>query len=360
MVADSGSQWSVEKLEGRFVASYGVGSDADLPELIRFIRGVTELARSRHARGEEFTEQPVIFVLHPKEPAVDFGARSRNPRVPMLDQGDSSIGGLIWFVNHVVNDGFSVAQLDNDSPATLFSYISRDLGLGSTAAAVVSKMDGEFVVRFYPNGLDDPDTCVRQSLEVSRLDCGEVLDVLDGIWRNELVTPLAQGHVSSTWSDPSKLIPIKEAELLVQRILKIGLTARYLGVFKVHQEHAGASGRFDLLIEQPDPADRSRVTKHVLLELKVLREKRSTGSTFPPAENVAAIRKGIIQAVSYRDEWDVKACALCVFDMRKEVEGSAAFDGVETEAMHNSVDLWIRHLFPDSDSYREYQYAGGS
>lgn len=347
--------WSIDALEARVDESYGVGTDSDLPEDLRFIRGVTELARARHARGEVLGDQPIVFVLEPRRAGDTIGSRAASSRVPMLDEADDPIAGRIWFVNHVVNDGFSVDLLPEDTKSSILEFVCDEAGLASRPAAVILMKPDEFVVRFYPDGLGNPDTSRRQALDVTTLSCSEVLEVMDGLWERELATPLAQGHVGTTWKDARSLVPIREAELMVQRVMKAGLTGRYLGLFKVHQEQTGVSGRFDLLIEQPDPVNRSQVTKHVLIELKVLREKWASGRDCTDTENQEAIEKGITQAAQYRDEWNVRSSALCCFDMRREVRGSRAFEGHEARAMERSVELWIRHLFSTAEAYRDYQ-----
>ena len=71
----------------------------------------------------------------------------------------------------------------------------------------------------------------------------EVREALDAIYLTDLRTPAAQGSVVTTWHDASKLVPVHQAELTVQKILKVGLTQRFLGSFQVLEEQPAPSGR---------------------------------------------------------------------------------------------------------------------
>lgn len=353
------ANWSRTSLLETLRTRYGVGSDAGLPEDLRFVRGVVDLARTRYAvNGETVADQPIVFLLHPKDPIGGRGGRELSKRIPMLDEGRHPMAGRIWLVNHVVNEGVSLHLDPSEDDTDIFEFIKVEMGLGDHPAAVLDLRDQKFVARFYPDGLNSPSNAQRQDLAKANLTTAEVYEVLDGIYQNELCTPEAQGHVGTTWLNAAEGIPIKEAELMVQRVLKVGLTARYLGVFSILQEQPSPSGRYDLMIEQPDPLDRTTSTKHVVLELKVLREKTNTGNPVGASVTEKALRKGLKQAAIYRDKREARTAALCVYDMRKvPLEISEVFHGLVKKAERRSVDLWAWHLFRSPDDYRDHEFG---
>jgi hypothetical protein len=346
--------WTPDDMQRSFSSSYGLGADDDLPDELRFARGVAELARLRHLRGDRSATQPTVFLLHPKSPVTGLDSRAVSERVPMLDEGDHPIAGRVWLVNQVVNDGVFVDLLPDEGRSEVFEFICAEPACAEVPAVVLIMDDDKLVARFYPSGLADRANVFRSELDGGTLPCSDVLDVVDQIWLSELVTPEAQGQVITTWEDAVNLIPVRRPEGVVQKLVKTGLTARYAGAFNVHQELTSEAGRFDLLIEQQNPQDRSQITRHVLLELKVLKDNTSKGSPVASSKNKTAIKKGIRQAATYRDSWNVRAAALCCFDMREQVLGDGAFEGFEQKALMRSVELWVRHIYGSSEKYREH------
>ncbi len=346
--------WSTESLGNTLARALGAGADADLPEALRFARQASILAKTRfEAEGEQPSEQPVVFLLHPLDPPALEPERARSKRLPMLDDGRHSITGRIWFVNEVVNEGVSVELKNDEDDADIWTLLKDVFEVGHVPALVVTNRSGQFQARFFPDGIGSS-KCHRTDLSRVSVGLAEVREALDAIYMTDLRTPEAQGSVVTTWQDASKLVPVHQAELTVQKILKVGLTQRFLGSFQVLEEQPAPSGRFDLLIESFDVTDRTSTTKEVLLELKVLRAKHHSGTLVQPNENRRAIRKGLKQAAVYRDERHVRSVALCCYDMRADVVGDAMFAEFVRKATKRRVELWSWHLFPNSEQWREF------
>lgn len=349
--------WSRESLEDTLKDNFGAGQDVDMPEDLRFVRGVARLAMKRFkVKNESASDAPIVFILHPQgldDPPPD---RTSSGRIPMLDEGRYEISNRIWFVNHTVNEGIALELGPDDDDVEIFRMLRDDLQLGGFPAAVIETRDGSFNARFYPRGLADSTSCQVADLNQQSISLVDVQSALDDIYQATLCTPDAQGHVVTTWEDADSLLPVGEPELTVQALLRVGLVGRFIG-FDIWAEQPDPSGRFDLLIVQSDLFDRSTVTRHVLLELKVLKDKASTGGTVRPSVNRKAIRKGVKQAAVYRDQHSVRSAALCCYDMRATVHGDAAFEEVGAKAAKKSVELWIWHLFASAEAFRNHHYG---
>ncbi len=352
--------WSRDTLTETLRRSYGKGANDDLEEPLRFVFGVVDLARTRyHLFGETTGDRPTIFLLHPADPNSLPPGRIVVRRVPMLHEGREDIGGRVWFVNHVVNEGVFVELDDGEDIGSTFEWLRGIEGMGDIPAVVIDLRDHGLVANFYRKGLSNPTANERADLRKATLSLDEVREVLDGIHTTSLCTPDAQGHIGSTWKDSRSRLPVREAELAVQRTVKVGLQGKYLGVFNVVAEQPGPSGRFDLMVEQFDALDRTSLTRHVLLELKVLRSRTHTGTQVREAQNGKAIEDGVRQAAVYRDERNVRSAALCCYDMRDEFVGEEMFSDVRDAAAAARVELWSWHLFSSSKAYREAKFSCG-
>ncbi len=126
----------------------------------------------------------------------------------------------------------------------------------------------------------------------------------------------------------------------------------------VRHEQSIVSGRLDLEIEESDPLDRSQITRHAVLELKVLRSFRSSGAAVRPNETLDWVLAGVKQAASYRREKGARAAALCCFDMRREHSGEQCFNHVRELAVDLETDLTHWFIFSTSERYRDFRERG--
>jgi hypothetical protein len=349
---DSLGRWTDSDLGGTARANAGVGADADLPDRVRFVGGVAKLVRRRMAEAAFASDpiRPAIFLLEPN--AKKAQADQDPKRVPMLDNGLTAVTGRLWFVSAVVVSGKYVELEDLDDDA-LFTIVTETLQLGHVPAVVFDPRTAIGSIRFYPQGIGAPETCDTAAVASADVSVDRVLDVVERVYRETLITPVVQPNAGKLWEDGSKWLPSSQAEDLTQLYLRIGLTTAF-PTCTVRHEQTLMPGRLDLEIEESDPLDRSKVTRHAVLELKVLKSFRSSGATVSDDETLEWITSGVRQAASYRDDRGALSAALCCFDMRKSYSGQRCFDHVKELATRLTVRLRVWFLFGTSEQFREF------
>lgn len=347
-----GNRYGDDALMKTINANLGVGADYALASNLRFERAVAMLAKRRFVqRSEDSANHPIIFVQHAHGPSSDFGRELL--RVPMIDNGLTPIGGHVWLINAAGTEATGIPVDPDDSDISLFDMIRNEEHLRDRPTVVVETRQGLFEMRSYPAGLASDDVEVTDLTRKS-ISPDEVREALHAIWQKSLCTPTAMtSSKTGPWKNASSYYPHSDAEVRIQTILESGLKEHFKG-FEVRHEQTQATGRLDLEIEEPHETDESTVTRHILLELKVVRDFSDTGSQYHHSTNVKTIRAGVDQARAYRDERKVRAAALCCYDMRKIYRGEAVFDEVKDDAKEWSVDLWLWHLFGKPSDYREF------
>lgn len=336
-------------------ANFGIGADAGLPPDVRFLAGVAKLIRRRIAESgaEADPSRPAVFLLEPN--ARPHKADAPPKRVPMLDNGLTSVTGRLWFVNPVVVSGKYI-ELEETDDDTLFAIVTDTLGLGQVPAIVFDPRTTIPTVRFYPDGLSDPENCKAVVISGADVSLQQIYEAIDTVYQHCLVTPEAQARAGKLWEDGRKWWPSHEAEDVIQLYLRAGLTTAF-PTCTVRHEQTAVPGRLDLEIEQSDPLDRGKFTRHAVLELKILRSFRSSGTTVSDTETLNWIASGVRQAASYRDERGALAASLCCFDMRKEHTGEKCFGHVEELATKLVVGLKHWFVFGTSAQYRDFSTA---
>ncbi|HEY7291586.1 MAG TPA: hypothetical protein VH583_17245 [Vicinamibacterales bacterium] len=299
-------------------------------------------------------KRPAVFLLEPQGAAIEAGHEPK--RVPMLDNGLTPVTGRLWFVTDVVVSGryLDVQDADDDG---LFGIVTDTLHMGDVPAVVYDPRTAIATVRFYPNGLASPDICEIATVHGAEVSLERVLDAVDHVHRTQMVTPEAQPKAAKLWLDGDKWWPAQDAEDRTLVYLKVGLAAAF-PTCTVRQEQTGVPGRLDLEIEERDPIDRAKLTRHAVLELKVLRSFRSSGAVVPESENAKWVESGVKQAAAYRDDRSAQAAALCCFDMRRDFSGELCFAQVTDLAIRLNVRLRVWFLFATSKQYREFLARG--
>jgi len=344
--------WANADFNGTALQNVGIGTDTDLPPAVRFIAGVAKLVRRRMATEGYKSDpiRPAIFLLEP-------AARTHKPdtkpqRIPMLDNGLTAVTGRLWFVNPVVVSG-NYVEVDDLNDDALFKIVTEALQLGGTAAIVFDPRTSLPAVRYYPNGLADPDTVESIAITSSDISLDRIFDVIDRVYSTCLVTPEAQTRVGKLWTKGENWWPSEHAEDLIQMHLRVGLTTAF-PTCTVRHEQTIVPGRLDLEIEESDPLDRSLVTRYAVLELKVLRNFRTSGASVSRQEVLDWVESGVKQAAAYRKDRNARAAALCCFDMRKDHSGEHCFDHIHTLASELLVKLRVWFIFGTSEQYREF------
>lgn len=349
--------WNDQSLRNTALDYFGSGDDADQPREVRFLRGVARLVRKRLKKGNVGEEAvPAVFLLLPRIPS-SVAENSAIDRYPMLDNGRSSIAGRIWFVGPMVNNGTCV-PLKAETDDLLFTHISSDLALGEVPAVLFEPRTDEPELRYYKAGMGDPDDCLVIPVGRGVVGLDEVFAVIDHVYDKKLITPDAQSAAASLWQDADKHWPIRLAEVTVQMYLDTALNIAFPWC-RIADEQPGISGRTDIEIEEVDHVAGATI-RHVLLELKVLRDFGSTGRTKSEAENLNWIDEGVEQASSYAKERGTLAKALCCFDMRKAPANQHSFSHVEEKAARLSVALRSWRLHATAKAYRKEDVASSA
>ena len=118
--------------------------------------------------------------------------------------------------------------------------------------------------------------------------------------------------------------PQEDAESRLQTRLRDGLVTTF-PFCVIRPEQPQVTGRTDLEIEQQNPANPTNITRHGIIELKVLRSYyQFRGVLYPRPKRRSWIAGGVTQVAAYRLEKPFRWSALCCFDMRESDEGDSA------------------------------------
>ena len=344
-------RWADGDFMGTVSQHGGVGFDADLTDENRFVVGVVQLLRRRQAemkaRGESRDADIAIFVLQPTPPNSAPNAQ----RVPMVDNGLTMVAGRLWFTAApVVSAHYVELPLANDDGR--FSYVTDQLNLASQPTLIFDPRTALAQLRWYPKGLGQPNNVELKLLE-GAVEPEDVLEAIDRLYNECFVTPSGLPQGINLWANASRHWPRKDAEVLIQSHLKAGLVSRF-PFCKVRHEQSQPAGRSDLEIEQSDPLDHSHITRHAVIELKVLRSFWASGSIVSDTETKEWISEGVQQATAYCAEKDAQWSALCCFDMRKTDPGDGrCFAHVQTSADEQGVKLRRWFLYASPAEYRK-------
>ncbi|CAB1058849.1 hypothetical protein D1BOALGB6SA_3607 [Olavius sp. associated proteobacterium Delta 1] len=339
--------WSQDDLRSTLQEFSNVGSDFDIDETIRFIRGVVNVVRKRERIDEGNTDprKLSVFLLAP-----DAYAQGDLPREPMIDSGMTVLAGKIWFVNAPVIAG-KMKPIITDVADEIFRIVTDEINVGEVPAVVVDPRPPVTEVRYYHNGMRLPDDRISLRIDCSDITIQEICDIINRVYNQCLITPDAQPEGNKLWKNSSKFRPYRNAEHRVQAFLK----PAFAGAFptcRIYHESAGTAGRADLHIEEPDPFNRENVINIAVIELKVLRSYGETGSSYSDTNVREWIEEGIRQAYMYRKEKGHRFAALCCFDMRKTDNGSVCFEPYNNFAEEKNVELRRWYLYSSSKVYR--------
>jgi hypothetical protein len=351
-----GAGFGDEQLRATLAQFAGAGDDANQPTEVRFLRGVAKLVKRRLRKQDASDSKPAVFFLRPAAPASADDSEFH----PMLDNGETPIGGKAWFVSPLVVAGTCV-DLAWTSDAQVFEFAKGDLALGDVPAVIFDPRPDPVQVRFYPLGLEQAEACDVREVAFGVVELDAILAVIDRVHEKQLVTPDAHSEAGKLWEKKTQNWVSAKAELTIQMYLETALNAA-LPTCTIRSEQPQVSGRLDIEVEEPDDSDPSRVTRHALLELKVLKNYGSTGESTSDQETSTWIDEGVDQAYAYREERGTTASALCCFDMRKGFTGPSAFDAVRSKAQSLQVTLRVWHLFATAKEYRAHvaKMAAGS
>lgn len=155
--------WSDGDLRATADINFGLGSESDLEDPLRFLLGVARVIRRRQQEaGVRREDVPAIFFLEPYGPeAVDRAALNMKP---MLDNGLTALGGSFWFVGPVVAQGFGLELADWSDDGKVFEKAVDELAVGDVPAVFFDARTDTPTLRHYPAGLENADDVAITSL----------------------------------------------------------------------------------------------------------------------------------------------------------------------------------------------------
>lgn len=347
--ADLGA-WSDDRAELAQVPVSSRGSDADIPEALRFGREVTKLVARRERRADAEFDRPAAFVLVPAAWNETRPAAVR--RNPLLHTGNRTLTGQIHFVSAVLTGG-SLAFTGDD--AALFDDLDQ-FGVSSYPTLIYTPMINSSTLSYYPNGIAVENTHERWDVADVIPTADAITEVIDRVHLQELVTP-DQSTGFHVWQQAARGWAHREAEARVQHAVKCGLA----GAFRqcsIRPEQPGKIGRTDLEIVTDENRPPDQIVHHAVLEMKVLREKGETGRLYTDDWNNGHMREGLLQSYNYGESRSMRERLLCCFDMRATDAGTPnVFAFIHDEAENLQVHLRRWFLYRTSELWREARAA---
>ena len=340
--------WSDERLLQTVAGYGGVGDDTNQSDTVRFLRGVARLVKKRLRTITEPAQTPAVFLLCPTEPlTIDPEILESHP---MLDNGLTPVEGRLWLVSPVVTWGKCI-PLDVLNDSGLFEIVVSKLEQGGVPAVIYDPRPHPAQIRYYHEGMQDPNKCTVLEVPTAAVDLQQVLAVVDRVYETTLITPNAQNQVAKLWEDADHHLPVKNAELTIQMYLETAFNVAF-PTCTIRSEQPQVTGRLDIEIEESDSERPGYFIRHALLELKVLRSFGSTGARVTNTQIRAWIDEGVDQAFSYGDERGTLQSALCCFDMRRSHTDIACFKEIIEKAKSLSVIIRVWDLFASAKAYR--------
>lgn len=341
--------WTGDDLGATVKRYNGTRYYQSLPEEAQFVHSVAKVLSMRHAKDKTMLcSAPSLYILGPVPTHVGVPPK----REPTFSMGGVNVSGKIWFGASAMNSSTGFPAPSGADADGVFTYVSKTLSAGGQPAVYFDGSANEFILRFYPKGVDTPEDCQDILLGGAHITEATLRAVLDRIHELSLITPTASLVAGKLWKDTAKCHPIERAENEVQGILEVGL-AQALGNVRVKREGTGAYGRYDLTLLEQDPLDSSKITNHAILELKVIKSFTSTGKKVSDAVNQTAVLKGLKQAFAYRKEHGSRISALCCFDMRPDPNLQQYPEGKCKVAADLDVQFWAWPLFHKTEAARE-------
>ncbi|WP_201313203.1 hypothetical protein [Dyella sp. EPa41] len=339
--------WGNQRNTLEQAALTGRGSDADAPDSVRFGRAVAQLVALREAQNDAEFDQPAAFVFAPGEWQEQYLPKAAI-RQPLLNTGHHTLTGRVHFVNKVAN-GHSLPYVGAD--AELFDTI-KNANADTLPTLIYSPKKGFSTLSWYPAGIADEENTEIWHVADDIVTPEKITEAIDRAYKGELITP-DQSATLPLWVDAKKGWAQENAEARVQHSLRMTL----IGAFRlctIRSEQPGKDGRTDIEIVADQGRPANKVVHHAVLELKVLREKGSTGGTYSEKDIKEHIRSGLQQAHTYGEHRNFLERMLCCFDMRADDVGEEnVFAELKDDAAKLGVLLRHWYLYRSSDHRRD-------
>lgn len=351
LLTDAGA-WTTELDQLTSAWLSGQGSDTDLPEAVRFLVAVRRLTLAREREPDCEFDRAAAMVLVP--PTFFESPPPGTRRCPLLNNGNYCLTGQLHFLN-VAAAGRSL-DYDGDEGA-LFDALEQANVDTLPTVVYAPKPGSHSKLSWYPNGISDGTNVVVIPVAVEEPTAELITHAIEGVYRGDLITPDRVPAHDSLWKQASKGWASEIAEAQVQRNIKLGLHGRF-PTCRIVAEQPGPDGRTDIEIVGDFGVAPGAVTNFAVLELKVLREKGSTGATYSAKDIARHIDDGVNQAYTYGADRNFRERMLCCFDMRGTNAGAnAVFAPIKSKANDLGIALRFWFLYRSSEHYRECKVA---
>lgn len=216
--------------------------------------------------------------------------------------------------------------------------------LGETTAVVIGLSSDHIV--FLPNGINGSNWLLK-------FNTAGAGDPLDESTITAYLTNFTEENLNCSdnrkdiWIDASQWIPVELAEKAIQKLLAVGLRTALMK-HAVLAETPLTNGRADLWIKSKDSTN----PENIILELKAVRSKTSTGNDVSNSAMITHLDEGVTQADQYRKKVGGTAAYLCVYDMRK-TKGSDVINITAPKCVAANVLLKVLDVDNDSKTTRK-------
>jgi len=330
----------------------GQGSDTDLPESLRFLLAIRRLTLSRECEPDCEFDRAAAMVLVP--PVFFESPPDGTRRRPLLNNGNYSLTGQLHFLN-VAATGRSLDYAGDEG--AMFDALQQTKADTLPTVVYAPKPGGHSKLSWYPKGIRDEANVMVIPVAVEEPTAALITQAIDGVYRGDLITPDLVPTHDSPWKKAGKGWASDHAEMQVQRTIKLGLHGRF-PTCRIVAEQPGKDGRTDIEVVGDFGVAPGAVTNFAVLELKVLREKGSTGITYSAKDIAEHIDNGVTQAYTYGADRNFRERILCCFDMRASNTGATiVFAPIQSKANDLGVNLRFWFLYRSSARYRKCKVA---
>lgn len=345
--------WAGDESKIKEASLTGRGADTDVPEPLRFLVEVRRMVLAREREPDAEFDRSAAMVL---VPASFYESAPPGLVRRFLSCGNYRLTGQVHYIG-VASTGKSRDYVGDDG--ALVDALEADYADALPTVIYLPKAGGRSKLVWYPDGMAQADK-KKTYLAKAEAPTPELIEeVIDSVYHGELKTPDQVSPDFSPWKNPAKGWAAKNAEERVQYAVRLGLHGRFGSHCRVKAEQPGKDGRTDIEIIGDFALAQGKQTNFAVLEMKVLRERGSTGTLRSPAQIEKHVIDGLKQASTYGDDRHFEERMLCCFDMRPTNAGaSAVFAAINEDAAKLNVHLCLWYLYRSSGHYREAQVAG--
>lgn len=293
---------------------------------------------SRWVSGENALSDSLILIFS-DNPQV-LGVQHNFKTIFQFGVSDSVQPGVYLVGRSPNSNAWQIPNSGNNHQSNCESVL--EVGLGDTAAVVLGINSGNVV--YLPNGVNGCNWLLKLSTTDSPLDDPTLTAYLENFTEENLNSQETRGDL---WENASQWIPTQLAEKAIQKMLVIGLRTAFLE-HVVLAETTLTNGRTDLWIKSRN----SSSSENIILELKVVRSKHSSGTDVADIAMINHLDEGVTQAREYRKKVGGTAAYLCVYDMRA-IKGGTVISTTTPKCIASSVSFKVFDVDNSSKSTRQ-------